>query len=304
MSALVFLSQSSAAFAQTGMPRKINIGLYIINLEQLNVQSGNYTVEFYLTLKCDGSCDDVKFRVINGKYQVLTKDEELSDKTGWTVYQIRADLNENLNLARYPFDTQYLRIRIESDIKTTDAEVYVADRALSDLAPELKLAGWEVDRNFTTEVVPYKYSIFDNEYSRYVFTIPVHRPLLYGILKALLPATIIMLSGLLAYLFNYDTAGNSIAVVTAALAGSVLFNINLTSSLPAIGHLTAADLFMIVNYIVLVVTLAIMIGVYMLKQRERDGQAKYLFRMARQVVPVSWVVLQAVQMVYSFVIRS
>jgi len=126
---------------------------------------------------------------------------------------------------------------------------------------------------------------------------------LYGVLKALLPATIIMLSGLLAYLFNYDTAGNSIAVVTAALAGSVLFNINLTSSLPATGHLTAADLYMIVNYIALVVTLAIMISVYVLKERDLDERAKRLFRAARRVVPLGWAIAQAGMLFFALMVR-
>jgi hypothetical protein len=290
--------------AQASSPRKINVGLYIINLEQLNVQNGNYTVEFYLNFKCEGSCDDVQFRMLSGKYAILDKDEEKSGSTGWLVYQIRADLNENLDFSDYPFDTQLLRIRIESDSKTTDEEVYVADSTLSDLDPDLALAGWVVERNFQTEVVDYRYSVYDSAYSRYIFTIPVYRPPLYGVLKALLPATIIMLSGLLAYLFNYDTAGNSIAVVTASLAGSVLFNINLTSSLPAAGHLTIADLFMIVNYIALVTTLTAMISVYVLKERGHVERAKRLFSTARRFVPAGWVIAQAAMLFYALVLRG
>lgn len=288
---------------QAESPRKINVGLYIINLEQLNVQNGNYTVEFYLNFNCEGSCDDVQFRMLRGKYAILDKDEEKSGSTGWLVYQIRADLNENLDLRNYPFDTQYLRIRIESANKTSDQEIYVADPALSDLDSDLSLAGWVVERNFQTEVVDYRYAIYDSTYSRYIFTIPVYRPPLYGVLKALLPATVILISGMLAYLFNYDSAGNSIAVVTAALAGSVLFNINLTSALPASGHLTAADLFMIVNYIALVATLAVMISVYVLKERDRVEPAKRLFRLARRSVPLAWVAVQAAMLFYVLMLR-
>ncbi len=290
--------------AQTDAPRKINIGLYIINLEQLNVQTGNFTVEFYLTFKCDGPCGDVKFRIINGKYQVLTKDADLSDKTGWLVYQIRADLNENLNLQRYPFDTQYLRIRIESDTATTNQEVYVADPTLSALDPELKLAGWEVERNFTTDVVSYHYAIYDDDYSRYVFTIPIYRPPLFGWLKALLPAVIILISGFLSYLFRHDMCDKGIAVVTSALVGSVLFNINLTSGLPSGSHLTIADLFMIVNYIGLVVSLAVFIAVYVLNEIRREHIAKFLLKRSRVVVPVVWLVLQIGQFIYSFLVRA
>lgn len=289
--------------AQADSPRKIKVGLYIINLEQLNVQNGNYTVEFYLNLECDVSCDDVQFRMLRGKYTILDKDEEKSGSTGWLVYQIRADLNENLDLRNYPFDTQYLRIRIESDNKTSDQEIYVADAALSDLDPDLALAGWMLERNFQTEVVDYHYSIYDSAYSRYIFTIPIYRPPLFGVLKALLPATVILISGMLAYLFNYDSAGNSIAVVTAALAGSVLFNINLTSALPATGILTTADLFMIVNYVALVITLAVMISVYVLKERGKAEQAKRLFHTARRIVPLAWVAIQAGMLTYALVVR-
>lgn len=49
---------------------------------------------------------------------------------------------------------------------------------------------------------------------------------LYGWLKAILPATIILIRGMLAYLFRHDAAGNSISFVTASLVELIETNLD------------------------------------------------------------------------------
>lgn len=303
--AVTLFGASAPAMAQDAgdAPRQIRIGTYIINLEQLTVNNGNYTAEFFLTFECDGPCNLNDFRVVNGTYSILDTDVVTNTGTVRETYHIRANLNENLSYSDFPFDQHTLNIRIESADETTRSLEFVADDRLAGLAPDLQLASWVVLPEYAAGAAPQTYKIYDEPFSRYTFSIMIERPALFGWLKALLPATVIMISGLLAYLFSYDSAGNSIAVVTAALAGSVLFNINLTSSLPATGHLTTADLFMIVNYIALVITLTAMISVFVLKDRKRDDEAKRLFSLARRYVPLGWVLAQATLLLFKLVIQ-
>lgn len=298
-----FAGTASDVRAQQSGPAQVNIGIYLINLEQLDVRTGNYTAELFLSFKCPGQCDISDFRVVDGKYTILDKDTIQANGSTQNTYHLRVDLNENLVYRDFPFDRHYLGFRIESADQTSRDLEFLPDDTLAGLAPDLQMAGWSVSPDYETEVQLQSYKIFQDKFSRYTFRILLSRPELYGWLKALLPATIILISGLLSYLLHYDAANNGIAVVTGALVGSVLFNINLTSTLPATGNLTAADLFMIVNYIALTVTLAIMIAVYVFKERGNIERARRLMHRARWIVPPTWIALQALMLVYTLVIR-
>lgn len=288
---------------QSQPPQHIQTGIYIINLEQLDARTGNYTVEFFLTFRCNGAvaCDVTDFRIVDGKFSILDKDE--FKQAGWTqiTYHVRADLNENLNFGQFPFDSHTLGIRMESTDLPRSAMILSPQDALSGLDPDLELAGWSILPAYQITEASHSHKVLPEPVSRITFTLSIQRPYLYGWLKAILPATIILVSGLLAYLFHHDAAGNSISVVTAALVGSVLFNINLTSSLPATGQFTVADLYMIINYVALVTTLAVMIVVYVTKERSRDELARRLLSVARRIVPPAWLVAQLLLLAYVFI---
>ena len=58
-----------------------------------------------------------------------------------------------------------------------------------------------------------------------------------------------------------DKATSRLTLTTSALVGSVLFHINMTSSMPPIGYLTFGDRFMMINYIGLVLVLMVNVKV-------------------------------------------
>lgn len=290
--------------SQSAPAQEIQTGIFIINLEQLDPRTGNYTVEFFLTFKCDGAvaCDVEDFRIVDGKYTVLDKDTLHGENSTQVTYHVRADLNENLNFSEFPFDTHQLGIRVESANQPRSMLILKPEDALSGLDDDLELAGWTVIPEYETSETSQSYKVLPEPVSRFTFNIDIQRPYLYGWLKAILPATIILISGLLAYLFHHDAAGNSISVVTAALVGSVLFNINITSSLPATGQFTTADLFMIINYVALVTTLAVMIAVYVSKERKHEERARKLLKAARYIVLPAWLTAQVLLLLYTFVL--
>jgi hypothetical protein len=300
-----------SAFAATPLqaalesaPQHVRVGIYIIDLDQLDVRTGEYTAEFYLSFQCPGAttCDVDDFRIVDGTYTLLDKDIVQRPDGAKVTYHLRGNLNENLDYSAFPFDAHTLSIHVESSDKSQDALVFEPDDALSGLAPDVRMAGWMVTPDYTISVAPNAYKVFLEPFSRFTFQFHIQRPDLYGWLKALLPATIILVSGLLSYLFHHDAAGNSISVVTAALAGSVLFNVNLTSVLPATGNLTTADLFMINNYAALVVTLAIMIAIYVSTERKHVDRAQKLLKVARLTVPPLWILAQALLLLRTFLL--
>lgn len=77
---------------------------------------------------------------------------------------------------------------------------------------------------------------------------------------------LITLSGFLALLMGADKATSRLTLTTSALVGSVLFLINMTSSMPPIGYLTFGDRLMMLNYIGLVLVLMVNVKVLALSE--------------------------------------
>mgnify|MGYP000361348859 CR=1 FL=1 len=76
---------------------------------------------------------------------------------------------------------------------------------------------------------------------------------------------LLMLDGL-ALLMGADKATSRLTLTTSALVGSVLFHINMTSSMPPIGYLTFGDRLMMINYIGLVLVLMVNVKVLALSE--------------------------------------
>jgi len=283
----------SSTQAQGSAPEKIKVGIYVLSMESLDLRTGILKAKIYLSFKCQKKCDFGNFRLANGAYTVLNKTEKQAGEAWQTIYNLNVDVQRELDVFDFPFDSYSLFFQVESVDHPESQLVFVLDDTTTGIAPGLNLTGWNVAKSiFPPTVITDENHVFGAPLSAYVYSVDVARPILYGVMKALLPATIIMLGSLLVYLFRYQNADRSIPIITGALLASVLFNINLTSVLPATGVLTFADVFMIINYIVLTVTLLVLIAVYVFTEQGKTETARKLMLGARWIVPPVWLVLQ------------
>ena len=93
--------------------QEANIGAYVLNVGKYELATGSYTIDFYLSIKCDQKCDpNIEF--MNGRATSL---EKIIDKPNDKFYRIQASLQEQVNLENFPFDKQKLTILIEDKEK-------------------------------------------------------------------------------------------------------------------------------------------------------------------------------------------
>ena len=69
------------------------------------------------------------------------------------------------------------------------------------------------------------------------------------------------------------------------------YHLNFTSRVPPIGYLTFGDIFMIINYIVILISLAITIGIIRSDAPERQDLVKRINKIEIIAIPVLWLVL-------------
>ncbi len=80
----------------------------------------------------------------------------------------------------------------------------------------------------------------------------IQRPWLAGFLKGILPALIIVCCNFLALFMRIDQMSQRLSITTSTLIAAVVFHLNLTASIPPLGYVTYADMFMLINYLWLI----------------------------------------------------
>ena len=272
-----------------GAPLEVKAGVYVLSIGQLSTATGTYVVDMYLTLECDRPCTPNDFEFMNGR---ATSTNLIEDEPAYKYYRIQASLQTNPDLRNYPFDEHNLMVQFEDQSLSSTHLVYVPDPTLNGVDPSVIIAGWQL-KSWDARVVEHIYPTFDATYSRFQFDVIIARGTLSSILKAVLPALVIVLSGFLALLLGPDKALQRLGINTSALIGGIMFHINLTSQLPPLGYLTLADKFMIMNYVGLIGALGatvILLGMSTVANGDKSAGAIRLHKYTQIGVPVVWAV--------------
>lgn len=286
---LLALLLAAPSFAQADSREAVNVGIYVLNVGKFDVASGSYTVDFYLSMRCDAACDPSMFEFMNGRSTSLDK---LIDGPGEKFYRIQAALSQNIDLRNYPFDSHALSIELEDKNKDSTELAYVADKKNSGIDSYVTIVGWGLG-GWNANVAEHYYPEYNETFSRFVFNINIERIGLSAILKLFLPVFFIVFVGLLALLLGTDKLPQRLTVNTSTLLAAVFFHINATSSIPPVGYLTFADKFMIATYIVLIVTLFSTIVLMRHSEKKEEEKARRHNRLAMMAVPAITFILYA-----------
>ena len=283
------LGGSSIAAQEGDEPQRVRVGLFLIHIGSVDEDNGTFTADFYLSFGCDSACDPTRFEFLNGRATYIDLQEDTPTSR---VYRIQADLTTVLDLGNYPFDKQRLEIVLEDGVESLETLVYEPDLAGSGIADGAEVAGWDLNSDFDVAVVEQPYPVFGEDYSRYVFSVELARPVGSGLLKGVFPAVVIVGVGLLALFVRSEHLSHRVAMGTAALLGSVIFHLNLTSAVPPTSYLTFADRFMGVNYIALGLALAVTVAMMVVSTRGETARADRLRSFTAVPIIGVWAILQ------------
>jgi hypothetical protein len=255
-----------AVAVQASEEVEIKTGLYVLNLGKFDVATGAFTADFYLSLACKSECPDFDFEFVNGRASSVDK---VIDEPNEKFYRIQANLNSPVNLKRFPFDRQEMQIILEDKRNTYDFVRFVPNLEQSGVDESIAFTGWNLGE-WTAEERIHRYEIYNEEYSQYVFTIPIERIKVNSILKTFLPILFIVTVMLSSFFLDPDKITTRLGMVGSALVASVMFHISITNQIPPVGYLTFADKFMVMTYFI--VLLSFSMNVFMLELHERKKE--------------------------------
>ena len=136
----------------------------------------------------------------------------------------------------YPFESHTLYIDLEHQNLDNTKLVYDIDPT-SYIEPAGGLAGWNTG-NITSNVLTHSYC--SQSFSRPQFTVTLSRPLLSGVIKSVLPISIITGISLLAFALAAEDYSQKLALGITTLLSATAFHLSLTNGIPSTG-LTLAD---------------------------------------------------------------
>jgi hypothetical protein len=271
----LFVAASSLP-AQT--PIRVQTGVYLLNLYDLNMDGHSFYADFYLWFKWKGAnFDPTSIELVNavekwGMTQTVYNNEQidtLKDGTCYKMVRIEGRFFHSYGLENFPLDEHALDIQIENPEYGTDSLVFVRDTgAYASIRPTLQIDGWKLHSPEVTEAEHRYGTNFGNPeenahtYSKITYTIKMKRPFSYFLLKMMLPLFVVILVSIGALLLHPQYIDARSQLPIGGLLTAVLLQEAYTSTLPDTGYMVLMDKIYLLAYAVIagVLLLVIMAG--------------------------------------------
>lgn len=275
-------------------PVSIEVGVWLVNVEKVDLSAGSYRLDFYLWFRFDPSkisLEELKeFEFVNGfptKYEVKVDAEK-----GYLEYRVRGDFIKTFDFSRYPFEMHTLIVELEHKNLNASRLIFTADPA-SNVDKEVNVAGWEVG-GFEATVIEHSYG--GEVYSRFIFGIQLKRPILSSFVKSILPVAIITTISLLTFFISPQNFGQRIGLGVTNLMSAATFHLALLSGIPPIGYLTLADRMMLSIYAIFLYNLSVSVYVMKLVDAKKVEEAQKFNKKALKALAALIIALILIQL--------
>jgi hypothetical protein len=255
-------------------PAGVKIGVYINDIQSIDLQNYSFVGDVYVWFR------DSDPAIVPGSsfewMNMFAPDDHVEtaiydaprpqpDGSEYQVFRHQGPFAAKFSIRTYPFDAHELTIEIEDQEWDAGRLVYVADEVA--INPDIVLPGFVIGKPDLKIVNrPYPTAFGDlatpqaAPYSRAIVTIPISRPILSGVTKALLPVFIVVLVAAAALLLNPSHVEARIGLSITALLTLVALQFSAMASLPDVGYLLVLDQVYLASYgfVLLVVALLVM----------------------------------------------
>lgn len=234
-------------------PIPVEIGIYLLDVYDLDLKNSSYVADFYIWLRWKGDLDPRKFELMNGELDVKENpDEQKFGDTNYVSYRVRGKFRAPFDFREFPLDEQKLTIEIEDASNDAGMLEYVADLANMSASPQVNLSGWELAGTPSYKVVEHVYETnYGNPrrppgqkaaYSRFVVDIPIKHAgneLIY--LKTFIGLFISVAIAFLTFLIEPIDLDPRFGVGIAGIFGAVSSMIVVSSNMPENPYFTMSD---------------------------------------------------------------
>jgi Neurotransmitter-gated ion-channel transmembrane region len=263
---------AATAPATPAGPTAVTVGVYINDIQQLDLQSHSYVMDFYVWFRWknpdinpQASLEFMNPFQLWGHVStpLYEKPQDLPDGSQYTAIRYQGQFNSKLPLEKYPFDRQNLVLEFEDNSAGNTTQAFVPDKDPITINPEMTLPGYIIgtplikieDKPYPTNFGDTRLTSFE-PYSRVTVTVPVHRPWLTYAIKVILPIFLVAACAALVYFIHPSFVEGRIGMGITALLTLVALQLTSNSQLPEVDYLMMIDMLYIVAYLFVIASLA------------------------------------------------
>ncbi len=250
--------------------QKVQVGLYMMNVHDLDMAANSFYADFYLWARWKGELnpfDGMEF--VNevedwGTTRQDLVDSVVIDKEGYKYFiqRVEGRFFHAFDLENYPLDEQRVDIQLENSWYTIERLAMLPDTVGSKLKSELVLPGWDI-KGFEMIINKNSYNtnfgdIAEDPSSRYsnlTFNMVIERPSNYFLWKLLLPLLVVIVSSIGAFFLHPSYIDARICLPVSALLTAVFLQQTYTDNLPDIGYMVLMDQIYVMSYILIIVAI-------------------------------------------------
>lgn len=293
-------------------PRKAELGVYILDITDIDEPGGKFTLHVLL-----GTYWQDPARAFAGpEYKVFREEAAVEEvNTGWRPMveinrttapadlhhallkihpdgrveferQLTVQIATELDLRKLPFDTQALQIELESFQHLAGAVELVLPPENLRITTRISLPQWEPGR-LTADVKPVFREVYGETYSRATVTLEVKRHTQFYVWQMMVPLGIVLGMAFAVFFLPPNDLSDRMSVIIASLLTVVALSYSLHSGLPKISYLTVIDWFFVLAYAFLGLAMAGMVWISTVHARDEARALRY-DRILRWAYPGSY----------------
>lgn len=293
------LAADAAKESVADTPTQVSIGLYPIDVHDLDLRKCSYVVDSYVWLRwAGGALDPTEFEFVNGSMDVKEHpDKKETGSVKYVSYRCRGTFHSRFDFRKYPLDSHTLTVFVEDADHDMAQLEYVADVENMRRPPPIQVTGWQCGKpRYGVQKIEYETNYGNPErsssetatYSRFCLFLDITRagPAIY--LKTFLGLFISVAIAFLGFLICPTNADARFGVGVAAIFGSVSSEIIISSNLPDMPYFTLADQIHFASFSFIFFSLLLSCISLGLTNRERLSASRKLDRICVTLLPLCY----------------
>lgn len=276
------LPAQNNADALPASAQRVETGIYLMNVYDLDINAYSFHADFYLWFKWRGDLDPMNIEFVNSVekwgYSIEPFEEEPTETEDGYLYngmRIEGRFYHSFELGDFPLDRHRLDIRIENVDHPIDSLVYVPSEATSLVRGDFRMPGWKIETaDMNTHSNFYETNFGEGDpstFSNFTFTLTIARPLSYFLLKLLLPLLVVIIASMGALFIHPAYLDTRISLPIGGLLTSVFLQQSYSSALPDVGYMVLMDKIYLLSYILIsLIMLKVIFSANRLAKKDSD----------------------------------
>jgi hypothetical protein len=246
---------------QEGVPTRVLLGLYVLDIADVNDVEQSFTARFALRAQwkdarltslagCKVELGDVwnpRLAFLNRGELVRTRPDMVEiGPQGMVTYTqgFDASLWVHLSLRKFPFDDQLLPFTIVAVEYGPEEVLFVVNERITARADRFSIPGWSIGPG-SSQVGTWYFAPQDRNFSRFDYKFGATRLPGFYVWKVIFPLMLFVFMSWAVFWLDPAQLGTQIGLSATVMVICVIFMLNLGTVLPKVPYLTRVDRFVV-----------------------------------------------------------